>query len=102
MAIFQYNALTSAGRLMKGTVEAGSHDEASEQLKQMQLAVNSIEKAQPEKPKTAIGRNEFLLFNQQLASITKAGVPLENGLRELSADIGSRKMRKLVTDIADD
>jgi len=62
MATFQYNALTSGGRLMTGTVEAGSQDEAGEMLKQMQLSVNSIDKAKPEKPKTAIGRNEFLLF----------------------------------------
>ena len=102
MATFEYNALTSAGRLMKGTIEAGSRDEADEQLKQMQLAVNSIDKAKPEKPRTAIGRNEFLLFNQQLASITKAGIPLERGLRELANDVSSKSMRKLVHAIADE
>jgi type IV pilus assembly protein PilC len=102
MAIFEYNALTSAGRLMKGTIEAGTHQEAGELLKQMQLSVNSVEKAKPEKPKTAIGRNEFVLFNQQLASITKAGIPLERGLRELAGDIQSKSMRKLVNAIADE
>jgi len=102
MATFEYNALTSAGRLMKGTIEAGSREEAGELLKQMQLEVNSIEKAKPKKPKTAIGRNEFLLFNQQLASITKAGIPLERGLRELADDVGSRSMRKLIDAIADE
>ena len=102
MATFEYNALTSAGRLMKGTIEAGSRDEADEQLRQMQLSVNSIDKAKPEKPKTAIGRNEFLLFNQQLASITKAGIPLEKGLRELANDVSSKSMRRLVHAIADE
>jgi type IV pilus assembly protein PilC len=102
MATFEYNALTSAGRLMKGTIEAGTNQEADELLKQMQLVVNSVEKAKAKKPKTAIGRNEFLLFNQQLASITKAGIPLERGLRELAGDIQSRSMRKLVTAIADE
>ena len=100
MATFQYNALTSAGRLMTGTIEAGTQQEASETLEKMQLSVNSVETARPEKPKTAIGRNEFLLFNQQLAAITKAGIPLERGLRELAADVGSRSMRKLIDDIA--
>ena len=100
MATFEYNALTLAGRLMKGTIEAGSREEADELLKQMQLAVNSLEKAKSRKPKTAIGRNEFLLFNQQLASITKAGIPLERGLRELAADVGSKSMRKLIDSIA--
>ncbi len=102
MATFEYQALTSAGRLMKGIIEAGSREEADEQLKQMQLAVNSIDKAKPEKPKTAIGRNEFLLFNQQLASITKAGIPLERGLRELAKDVSSKSMRNLVNAIADE
>ena len=100
MATFEYNALTSAGRLMKGTIEAGSREEANEQLQQMQLSVNSLDKAKPEKPRTAIGRNQFMLFNQQLASITKAGIPLEKGLRELSNDVGSKSMRKLIDDIA--
>lgn len=102
MATFEYNALTSAGRLMKGTIEAGSHDEADELLRQMQLVVNSVEKAEPKKPKTAIGRNEFMLFNQQLASITRAGIPLERGLRELANDVDSKSMRKLVDAIAEE
>ncbi len=102
MAVFEYKALTATDRLMKGIIEASSPQEAAELLKEMKLSVNSLEKAKSQKPKTAIGRSEFLLFNQQLASITKAGMPLERGLRELSADIGSKKMRKLVTDIADD
>ena len=102
MAMFEYNVLTPAGREMKGTLEAGSREEAGELLKGMQLTVNAIEQARPEKPKTAIGRNEFLLFNQQLASITKAGIPLERGLRELSHDLGSKSMKKLVEAIADE
>ena len=102
MAVFDYNAFTSAGRLMKGTIEAASTDEARELLRQMQLTVNSIEKAAPAKPRTAIGRNEFLLFNQQLASITKAGIPLERGLRELSNDVVSKPLKRLINDIADE
>jgi type IV pilus assembly protein PilC len=102
MATFEYNALTSAGRLMKGTIEAGSHEDADELLKQMQLVVNSIDKAKAKKPKTAIGRNEFLLFNQQLASITKSGIPLERGLRELAGDVTSKSMRRLIEAIAEE
>jgi len=102
MAIFRYDALTAAGRLMTGTLEAGSPQEAAETLRQMNLNVNRIEKAKAEPPRTAVGRNEFLLFNQQLASITRAGVPLERGLRELAQDMTSKSMRQLVEDIAGD
>jgi type II secretory pathway component PulF len=102
MAIFQYHALTTGGRLMKGTLEAGSPDEAAETLRDMDLEVSALEKARPELPRTAVGRNEFLLFNQQLASIAKAGVPLERGLRELARDVSSKSMRRMIDDIAAD
>jgi len=39
MATFEYNALTSAGRLMRGTIEAGGQEEAGELLEQMQLEI---------------------------------------------------------------
>lgn len=100
MAIYEYNALAANDRLMRGTIEAGSPAEAEQLLKDMKLTVNSIERVKSKNPRTSISRDEFMLFNQQLAAITRAGVPLERGLRELSADIGSHKMRKLVEDIA--
>jgi len=102
MATFTYEALTATGRLMQGTLEAGSCDEAGQLLGQMQLKVNSIQQAAPARPKGLVGRNEFLLFNQQLASITRAGIPLERGLRELAADVASPRMRQLVQDVASD
>jgi type II secretory pathway component PulF len=102
MAVFRYDALTPAGRLMKGTIEAGSPEEASKALEQMSLSVSSLEKAETEPAWTAVGRNEFLLFNQQLASITRAGLPLERGLRELARDMTSQSMRQLIEDIAAD
>src|SRR3989339_1566192 len=100
MAIFEYDALTENGRLMRGSIEAASRDQALELLGQMKLTVNQIQQAKERILKTAIGRNEFLLFNQQLAAITKAGIPLERGLRELACDVGSKSMRRLIDDIA--
>ena len=94
MPTFEYKAVTRAGRLMTGMIEAASHEQAKESLAEMNLAVNEIAQARKKKAKTAVGRSEFLLFNQQLASITKAGIPLERGLRELAADVASRPMRR--------
>ena len=102
MAIFKYSALTASDRLMEGIIEASTKQEAEQMLAQMQLRVNSIEKSIEHRIKSPIGRDEFLLFNQQLASITKSGIPFERGLRELSRDIASSKMRKLINQIADD
>jgi type IV pilus assembly protein PilC len=100
MATYEYQALTGADRLMKGTIEAATPQQAAQMLGEMQLTVNSVEKAPAPRLKTPVGRNEFLLFNQQLAAITRAGIPLERGLRELAKDIASRSMRKLISEIA--
>ena len=102
MAIFEYQAMTSAGRLMKGSLEADSPDHAREILEEMRLSIGSIEKTGARKPRTPIGRSEFALFNQQLAGIVRAGIPLERGLRELAVDAGSRSMRKLINAVADE
>ena len=100
--MFEYSALTSSGRLMTGTLEAASLQQAQEILVSMQLTVNEVRVAKGAVQRSAIGRSEFLLFNQQLASITKAGIPLEKGLREIAVDIASPSMRKLTNEIAAD
>jgi type IV pilus assembly protein PilC len=100
MATFQYTSLTDSGRSMDGTIEAASREQAVDMLTEMNLVVGEITQVRGKIPKTGIGRTELLLFNQQLASITKAGIPLERGLRELAADVSSRSMRKMITAIA--
>ena len=102
MAVFEYQALTPSGRLMKGTVEAPDPSRASEVLAEMKLTVQSVAQAPSTPRRSPIGRNEFLLFNQQLASITKAGIPLEQGLRQVAADVQTRRVRRLVSALADD
>ncbi len=102
MALFSYQSVTESGRLMTGTVEASGPEQAAQMLTEMRLRVNTIEKVKDRPPQTPVGRNEFLLFNQQLASLTQAGIPLERGLRELAADAGSGKMTRLINEITDD
>ncbi|MBN1817046.1 MAG: type II secretion system F family protein [Sedimentisphaerales bacterium] len=99
MAIFRYNALTEGGRLMRGSIEAASPEQATQLLQDMKLTVNEVEKTRETTPQSSIGRSEFLLFNQQLASIAKAGIPLEKGLRQLARDAGSGRMRRLIDDL---
>lgn len=102
MPVFQYQALTAGGRLMKGTIEAGSAEQARQMLAEMRLQDATLELAALPTPRSRVGRAELLLFNQQLASITRAGVSLERGLREIAADIEKPSMRALVTDLAAD
>jgi type II secretory pathway component PulF len=98
--MFEYDALTAEGKAMTGIFEAPSSEDASARLAGMGLNIQAIRKASPPTPPTRIGRAEFLLFNQQLASITRSGLPLERGLRELAADMESPSMKRLLTEVA--
>lgn len=102
MAMYQYHALTEHGRLMRGTLEAADADQARQLLEEMRLSVQQLDAAAPARPATPVGREEFSLFNQQLASLTRAGIPLDQGLRQLARDAGSRSMRRLMEEIAGD
>lgn len=87
---------------MTGSIEAADIEQAKTMLAEMGLQISELEKTKPSPAPKAIGHNEFVLFNEQLASLTKAGIPLEQGLRELAHDAGSAKMRNLINSIADD
>ncbi|HPO68741.1 MAG TPA: type II secretion system F family protein [Anaerohalosphaeraceae bacterium] len=102
MALFEYRSCTKAGRLMTGTIEAANIDQARISLEELGLQVTELEQAKPAPAPHPVGRSEFMLFNEQLASLTKAGIPLERGLRELAHDAGSGRMKSLLNSIADD
>ncbi len=102
MALFEYRSCTQAGRLMTGTLEAADVDQARASLDELGLQVTELEQAKAPPSPQSVGQNEFLMFNEQLASLTKAGIPLERGLRELAADAGSAKMKSLITGIVTD
>jgi type IV pilus assembly protein PilC len=87
---------------MTGTIEAPDIEQARTSLDELGLSVTELEQARTPAVSKSVGRNEFLMFNEQLASLTKAGIPLERGLRELAADAGSKKMKSLISGIADD
>ncbi len=101
MALFEYRSVTLSGRLMSGTIEASDIEQARQTLDEMHVQVTELEKVKAS-PARSVGRNEFMLFNEQLASLTKSGIPLEQGLRELAHDAGSSKMKRLINRIADD
>ncbi|MBM4102821.1 MAG: type II secretion system F family protein [Planctomycetes bacterium] len=100
MALFEYNSLTESGRLMRGNIEAANVEQARQMLTDMKLNIQELSKVEPKFTIKTFGPGEFLLFNQQLESITKAAIPLEKGLRALAAEAGSPRMQILLNDIA--
>src|SRR5262245_27496464 len=46
--------------------------------------------------------DDFQFLNEQIAALTRSGVPLEEGLRQAAADVGSRKLKRLLLELADE
>ncbi|MBI5725702.1 MAG: type II secretion system F family protein [Planctomycetes bacterium] len=102
MNFYEYEAMTASGRLVKGQIEAQSNEDAAQALKAMGLTVQSIQAAPAQLLSTPISRSEFLLFNQQLASIAQSGLPLEKSLRALAREASTGRIRKMMDALADD
>src|SRR5262245_18333615 len=78
---FAYRAQTADGLPVLGSLQANDHDHARNLLTQMRLRV--VELSEERKPAHAsrLSAADFLAFNQQLAHLTQAGLPVEAGLR---------------------
>ena len=100
---YRYVAVSPQGRELTGTIEADSPAHATEQLEDMAIEVREVSPhAEPATKGKPVSKAEFLLFNQQLASITQAGLPLDKGLRKVAGDVGSGRLRGVIHELADD
>src|SRR2546430_19530 len=79
---FAYRAQTPAGEPLSGTIDAASVDEAGRRLEGLRLHVLQLDPVRPAPPRPKPLRgDDFLAFNTQLAHLTTAGLPVEQGLR---------------------
>jgi type II secretory pathway component PulF len=98
---FAYEAQTIDGQRFQGTLQAASAEEVQSRLAALQLRVLAVAPAPPEKRAGAeLGADEFLIFNQQLAHLADAGLPVERGLRLIAIDLRSGKLARAARDVA--
>ena len=87
---------------MSGTIDAHSSEDAMRKLAAMPLRVMRLEAAGRPRRAKPLGRDDFLAFNQQLAHLTAAGLPVEQGLRLIARDMRSGRMAESVRQVADE
>ncbi len=97
---FTYQAQTTQGRTLSGVIEAGTADEARDSLTDMGLRVLEIEQTDRTHGASPIRGGEFMAFNQQLAQLTAAGLPVEVGLRLIARDMRSGRLAESVSRVA--
>jgi len=99
---FAYEAQTPGGQAIAGTLAAVDLEAARVALQNINLRIISLAAlAQPPAAKPLHG-SDFLAFNQQLACLTAAGLPVEQGLRLIATDLATGRLAATIREIADD
>jgi type IV pilus assembly protein PilC len=97
--VFAYRAQSLDQQTYTGTLEAANLDEARGKLARLQLRVLSLEPQR--RPRTRrLGGEDLIAFNQQLAQLAAAGLPLEHGLRLIAADMRRGGTARAVRQVA--
>lgn len=111
MSAFQWQGRNSRGQLVDGRVEADSADAVAQQLMRLDITPIDIESAPTlhgeapglrqrmglDKP----GINDVILFTRQMYTLTKAGVPIIHGLRNVSQSTRNPQLRRAIDDVVD-
>ncbi|WP_006788261.1 type II secretion system F family protein [Thiorhodospira sibirica] len=114
MAHFSYRAKTSDGRTLNGELNADSAEAAAEQLDAnnlIPLQIERLSRAQHPSgnaslaallPKPKVTLNDLILFSRQMYSVTKAGIPLIQGLERLAESTPNPTLAGVLRDISRD
>lgn len=100
---FAYDAQTDQGEPLSGTIQATDGDEARTKIEAMGLRLLDLAPAQTavRKPR-AIRGDDLIVFNQHLAQLTKAGMPIEQGLRLIAQDTRQGRLRNSINSVAEE
>jgi type II secretory pathway component PulF len=99
--VFAFRGQTPQGATLEGTLHAPDAFAASGRLSQLGLRLLQITAlAQRALPQTLSGE-QVLTFNDQLARLTAAGLPLEHGLRLVAGELRRGRLQHVVRDLAD-
>lgn len=91
MAAYSYQALDAGGRTRKGVIQADTPRDARQQLRDQGLNPLAVEAVAGRSARTATGggrrllrRGDLTLLLRELATLSRAGLPLEESLAALS------------------
>ncbi|MFA0812037.1 type II secretion system inner membrane protein GspF [Microbulbifer epialgicus] len=105
MAAFEYTALAASGRKSKGTLEADSARSARQQLRAKGMVPLDVAPAAEQTEKSAGGImsgspglsiKNLALLTRQIATLLRAGIPLEETLGAIANQTRNQKIRRVV------
>lgn len=101
MLTYRYSVQTPGGQTLGGIIRAEDVETAQSALEQSSLRVIELEReAKPSG--SPLRGTDFFAFNQQLAHLTKAGLPVESGLRLIAQDMRRGRLAASINAVAEE
>jgi len=100
MPLFQYKAIDAAGKFITGSLDAGNGNDLELRLEKMEMDLVTFKQKDPGADlfgRNKIGRRDLINFSFYLEQLTRAGVPILEGLADLRDGEENPAFRDIVT-----
>ena len=108
MPVFEYNAISTTGKKLKGNVDAENIRIARQKLKSQGIYVTDIKeglennvskKGEINFLRNKVSLKDLSIITSQLTTLIVAGLPLVNALQALTDQTESRNIKRILTDV---
>lgn len=105
MAAFEYKAINDQGKVILGRLEAANDADLELRLNRMGLEMIRCQPARRRtlgRGRTRVGRRELITFCFHLEQLTRAGVPILEGLADLRDSVDNDRFRDVISALIED
>jgi type II secretory pathway component PulF len=99
---FHYRAVGPDDAELRGSIDARSQDDALVRLSAIGLQQIRFDQPVRRSGTRPLSGEDVLAFNQQIAQLAKAGLPLERGLAALAGDLSNGRLRDATQALKED
>jgi type IV pilus assembly protein PilC len=100
MPLFQYKAIDASGKFITGSLDAGNSNDLELRLEKMELDLVTFKQKDPGADlfgRNKVSRRDLINFSFYLEQLTRAGVPILEGLADLRDGEENPTFRDIVT-----
>lgn len=100
MPLFQYKAIDASGKFITGSLDAGNTNDLELRLEKMDMDLVTFKQKEPGSDlfgRNKIGRRDLINFSFYLEQLTRAGVPILEGLADLRDGEDNPTFRDVIT-----
>ncbi len=100
MPLFQYKAIDASGKFISGSLDAGNINDLELRLEKMDMDLVTYKQKEPGVDlfgRNKIGRRDLINFSFYLEQLTRAGVPILEGLTDLRDGEENPTFRDVIT-----